>query len=128
MIRQLLYKWFKIDEPPCASCEILKMQLGIVNNEKERLLQTVLSLTQPKVESAPVMIQPQELKRRAIPWNVQRQMLEAEDRKAAQVMAQQAESIKNNIAKLEEEVGIRHDEAVTGSSQEDIQPRQQGLG
>lgn len=123
MIKEILYKLFKIEEKPCEACEVLKMQIGIINNEKERLLQQLLTLTQPRVEPAPIVVQPQELKRRTIPWNVQRQMLEAEDRKRAEIMAQreQADKIAADIARLEKEVGVADAEAIEGSTGSEIQ-------
>lgn len=107
MIKQILYKWFKIEPPPCESCETLKMQLAIANHEKEQMLSTILSFNKP-VESAPTtVIDYEKLRPKMTTWNVRRQMLEAEDRKAAQLLAESKKrSINEQINELENEVGI----------------------
>lgn len=67
----------------CNSCETLKMQLEIVNHEKQKLLDRLL--TPPVVET---VVQPvREVTAPVnIPWNVRRQMLEREDRERAKLM------------------------------------------
>ncbi len=90
MIKELLYKWFGVEEPPCESCETLKMQLSIANHEKQEMLNTILSLAKPSEgNGAAPTVDYEKLKPRMMSWNVRRQMLEAEDRKTAQVQAEQ---------------------------------------
>lgn len=82
----------------CKSCETLKMQLEVTNYEKRKLLDAVLEFNKsPEVKRAdeqPANIN--EIKPRTIPWHVQRQMLEAEDRKKAAVMREVAERAAQN--------------------------------
>lgn len=66
----------------CLSCETLKQQLDRVNYENEKLLNKLLA--EPKVE---ITSQPMEPTRPMnIPWNVRKQMLEAEDREKAKLI------------------------------------------
>jgi hypothetical protein len=66
----------------CESCEILKQQLEITNLEKNKLLGRLLEKPEPEV--APKLV---EVTRPTnIPWNVRRQMLEAEDRERARLI------------------------------------------
>lgn len=91
----------------CQSCETLKMQLSITNHEKEQMLQTILSLSRPQAEAPPTPVDYEKVKPRMTTWNVRRQMLEAEDRRAAQILAEQKKkSVAEQIADLEKEVGI----------------------
>jgi hypothetical protein len=68
----------------CESCETLKHQLEISNHEKKQLLDRLLEKPEPVKEvvrnETPMMLP------RNIPWNVRRQMLEAEDREKARVL------------------------------------------
>jgi hypothetical protein len=101
MIKELMYKWFGLDPIPCATCEVLKETLSIERQFNQVLLQKLLDKGKPEplqeVEEKPVPIQPQ-----FIPWRVRQQMLEAEDRKKAELMrAKGAE-----IEKLEKELGV----------------------
>jgi uncharacterized Zn finger protein (UPF0148 family) len=95
----------------CNSCETLKIQLAIANREKEQMLSSILSFTKPaEVNHAPSQVDPKELKPRMMTWNVRKQMLEAEDRKAAQLIADQVKADREAaISKLEEEVGIKEE-------------------
>lgn len=120
MIKELLYKWFKLDEKPCDSCETLKMQLSIANREKEQLLNTILAYNQPRVAEAPIKVDYEKLPR-PMTWNMRRALLEAEDKKTAQIMAEVKKQAAE-IAKLEKEVGVANDEAVGGSTEEAVQP------
>lgn len=93
----------------CQSCETLKMQLSIANSEKSQLLQSILSLNKPaEVQTAP-SVNYENIKKQAMPWNVRKAMLESEDRKAAQLIAEhkkQADEIAKDISKLEKEVNL----------------------
>jgi hypothetical protein len=105
MIKQILYKWFNIEEPPCASCEALRDQLVHERHEKNLLLQKVFELSSPKEEGPFIHKEPEELKPitpRTMPWRVRQQMLEAEDRKKAETLRKRTEEIEN----LEKEVGV----------------------
>lgn len=92
----------------CQSCETLKMQLSIANHEKQEMLNTILALSKPaEREQTSPAVDYEKLRPRMTTWNVRKQMLEAEDRKAAQVLAEQKKkSIGDQIADLEKEVGL----------------------
>ena len=82
----------------CQTCDYLKQQLEI-----ERQFNKVLfeKLTNKPTESVPINepVPPAQMPKH-IPWRVQKQMLEADDRKAA-IIKQQREK---EIASLEKEV------------------------
>lgn len=103
MIKELLYKWFGIDPIPCAACEVLKESLSIERQLNKVLLQKLLDKGSPEPLSVekeePISIKPQ-----FTPWRVRQQMLEAEDRRQAQLMRDK----KQEIEKLEKELEI-HD-------------------
>ena len=82
------------------------------NRERKELLHKLLSKEQPEPliekSEAPQPIMPQ-----FVPWRVRQQMLEAEDRKKAQLMrdkevemSSSKESVSESIQKLEEELGV----------------------
>jgi hypothetical protein len=84
VIKEILYHWFGVTEPPCKSCEILQRQLDVVNYEKQQLLNSILAKPveqeMKKEEYQPI------LQKKHIPWAVRRQMLEAEDREKAKLL------------------------------------------
>lgn len=104
----------KTEEKVCQSCETLKIQLTIANREKDQMLQSILSLTKPadiEVRSTPTQAELDRVKPKMMTWNVRKQMLEAEDRKLAAVMAEQNKKAEEEkrasaISKLESEVGL----------------------
>lgn len=101
MIKLLFYKWFGLTEEPCETCEILREQLAKSDAERRELLTRLLAKETP--EPSPVKEEEfQPIKPQFIPWRVRQQMLEAEDRKKAQVMNDKAKEIKE----LEDELGI----------------------
>ena len=67
----------------CKSCEVLKEQLASVTHQNKQLMDRLLN-PPVQIESSkpPIEITPP----RNIPWNVRRQMLEAEDREKAKLM------------------------------------------
>jgi len=66
----------------CLSCETLRTQLEISRLENKRLLDKIL--IEPTPVTSPVMMEP--TRPINVPWNVRRQMLEAEDRERAKLM------------------------------------------
>lgn len=101
-----MYKWFRLEPFPCQSCETLKLQLEIANYEKKELLSTILSFSKPP-EIAPAQpLDMEKVKPKLMTWNVRKQMLEAEDRAAAALLAEQR---KKSIESLEKEVGIKEE-------------------
>jgi hypothetical protein len=92
-------------EKPCDSCETLKEQLSIANHEREKLLARIMEKPEPipNVPLAPVTMP------RMVPWNVRRQMLEAEDRARAKAIKEAAkadtpEINKKSVEELEKEM------------------------
>lgn len=104
MIKEILYKWFGIETPPCTGCEAYREQLAIANIEKRQMLESILSFTKPSETGTQPVVNYEELKPRMMTWNVRKQLLEAEDRKKANILAEQKRA--EEIAKLEKEVGI----------------------
>jgi hypothetical protein len=115
MFKELMYKWFDLEPLPCASCETLRMQLAIANDEKRQLLESILHPVDRDITPAsPVLnqVEFEKLKPKMMTWNVRKQMLEAEDRAAAALMREQreknqpTEALKQDIEKLEKELGV----------------------
>jgi len=105
LIKQLMYKWFGLSDPPCETCEVLREQLANSERERRDILTKLLEKDKPeppqivdKEELTP--IQPQ-----FVPWRVRQQMLEAEDRRAAALLKDR----RKEIDKLEVELGVAPD-------------------
>lgn len=97
-----MYKWFGIEPRTCVTCDLLREMLAKSEQERSELLHRLLDKANP--EPPPVVVQ-EEMKpvgQTFVPWRVRQQMLEAEDRKTAQLMKQRNEE----IAKLENELDI----------------------
>jgi len=104
----LLDRWleFRREDRKCKSCIVLENQLFVANNDREKLLDQILELTQPKKE--PVIIN-EEVKHEPIrpaktPWGVRRQLLEQEDRAKAEIIRKRNEAF-GEIAKTVTAVG-----------------------
>ncbi len=100
MIKQLFYKWFGLTDI-CPSCEVLKESLAIERQFNKVLFEKLLD---PKIpEKEPVSIEePQAITPQFIPWRVRQQMLEAEDRKKAEL----TKAKEKEINELEKQLGI----------------------
>jgi hypothetical protein len=103
MIKELMYKWFGLEELPCNTCEVLRAQLDESNRERRELLNRLLEPSKseplpPVKEEELRSIQPA-----FIPWRVKQQILEQEDRKSAELMKQKVKE----IAELEHELGVQ---------------------
>lgn len=89
MIRRLIEKLFGLEPESCMNCETLRSLLEAERNERTRLTQALIEVTNP---SKPVVIsEPQsDLKPIAnhTPWRVRRQSLEQEDRQRARILKQ----------------------------------------
>src|SRR5215471_13714978 len=103
MIRAILYKWFGLTESPCESCEILRERLHSSEAERKDLLARLLDRGKPN----PVVEKPVEkfepILPQYVPWRVKQQMLEAEDRKKAELLRQKNAEIES----LEKELGVK---------------------
>lgn len=107
MIKQLLYKWFGLDPiVPCTTCEVLHLQLAESNRERKELLHKLLDKDKPE----PLITEQEEMKPiqpQFTPWRVRQQMLEAEDRRTAQILKERLKEMEaSKIDVLEQELGI----------------------
>ena len=84
----------------CLSCETLRAQLEISRLENKRLLDRILEKPEPEAPRAPVEISVP----KNIPWNVRKQMLEAEDRERARLLRQAPKP--ESVEDLEKELDI----------------------
>ena len=100
-ISKVLYKIFGLEPEICPVCEVLREQLHKSDAERKELLQRALAPPIQEKEEKPAE-EPVPLTPQFIPWRVRQQMLEAEDRKKAELLKKN----KENIEKLEKEVGI----------------------
>jgi hypothetical protein len=128
------YEFRRETKDYCKSCETYKEQLALANFEKKQLLERVLRVPEAKSPDPIQVPGPTPIMPRIVPYRVQRQMLEAEDRaKAATIRRQQEDenlakqqAAKNvnstqpieenaiSIEQLEKELGV--DDAVRPSS------------
>lgn len=93
---------FKLNYEPCKGCEVLKNQLDIANHEKERLQETLLDLVKPKIHEVPsTAVEP--IRPKIVPWHVKQRELQAQS-------AVEARLRKENVDKLERELGIKNEE------------------
>lgn len=106
MIKELLYKWFGLDNS-CLTCQVLQERLDSSERERKQLLDKVLELSSPKKEVEPeikkedlVPIMPQ-----VVPWRVRQHMLEQEDRAKALLLRDK----QKEIADLEKETGVKQE-------------------
>ena len=72
------------DARQCKSCDILKEQLYIANEDKRRLLDLIVEKN--KVQESLPLSDKQPIKSNYTPWKVKQQMLEAEDREKARIL------------------------------------------
>jgi hypothetical protein len=102
IISKLLYKLFGLTPDTCASCEILRDQLDKSEAERRDLLHKLLEREKPEqvVQQNPEEFKP--IQPQHVPWRVRQQMMEAEDRKQAQLLKQSAQ----DIDALEKELGV----------------------
>lgn len=102
IISELLRKWFGLPSPACETCEVLRIQLARSERKCDELLEKLLS----KQETEPIPVDKEELQpiktTNFVPWHIRQQMLEAEDRKKAELVKQR----EKEIAALERELGI----------------------
>lgn len=109
------------DRKVCQSCEVLTAQLAIANTEKRQLLEAILE-PHKRTETQPAKeIDWKQIRQQQTTWAVRRQMLEAEDRKAAALMKDKA-NVQQQIADLEKNLGVEHAKSLRPSNQENFQP------
>jgi len=115
------------DNKVCQSCETLKMQLAIANAEKKQMLEALLEKPKDIIEVQKPKTDDKEPLPRAMSWNVRRQLMEAEDRKSAELMRKQREESEKlrqpkSIKDLEKELEISDVEAIGRNDEEVVQP------
>ena len=93
----------------CPTCESLRTQLERVQAENQRLMNHLLNPPKPEERTGPPKV-PEPIPPRTIPWNVRRQMLEAEDREKARILRDKEEEVKAENEILEKEVGVANGE------------------
>lgn len=110
-LRELLeiraeYQGLKKDIQHCESCETLKTQLSIANQEKKALLDRILEKPEPIPTPDDIELKP--IYPRGVSWNTRRQMLETESREAAKLLRQKKEEGPDRITieELEKELDI----------------------
>lgn len=110
MIKEILYKLFRIEPLPCNTCEVLRGMLEQTNSEKKYLLEQLLKEPEIIQETSTEEFKPIKTTK-FTPWHVRRQILEAEDRKQAQIIKdkkkEMEEAAKLQVDKLEKELGVQ---------------------
>jgi hypothetical protein len=93
----------RASEKICQSCETLRYEVDRLRADNERLLNRLLEKPESNTErsEAPIPLTVP----RSMPWKVRQQMLEAEDRKAAQ-LRKQAPKPSDDTEELERELGV----------------------
>jgi len=118
VIKELFYKWFGLEPPTCLTCEVLRSQLDESNIERRELLTRLLERDKPEPVSSAKTDELQPIRPQFTPWRVRQQMLEAEDRKQAQLLREKqkemSESRKPNIEELEKELEIPQEGTANG--------------
>lgn len=92
----------------CNSCEVLKMECARLQIENDKLLNRILEKPTPEPVPDTSDLKPINSGLHKT-WNVRRQMLEQEDRKAAQLRKEAAQN-SPTIQELEKEMDIIHEE------------------
>lgn len=93
----------------CESCETLKGQLAIANHQIEVLQRTIINPPEVIQEVGPPKQEFQVIKPRIVPWKVQQQMLEREDREKARALKTAGKPdapASKSIEELEKELGV----------------------
>lgn len=88
----------------CKTCEALSYEIERLRSENERLLARVLEKPE-KVVDRTVAPEPMAPLPRRVPWRVRQQMLEAEDRQKARILAT-APKPDASIEELEQEMDL----------------------
>lgn len=104
MIKQILYKWFGLTDPPCETCDVLREQLTHSERERVMLLNKLLERDKPEPPQSRDEAELKPIQPQFVPWRVRQQMLEAEDRKTAQLRRDK----QKEIEALEKELGVEN--------------------
>lgn len=98
------------DSKVCRSCETLKEQIESIRSENKRLLDRLLEKPAPEPEQKSVEI----TRPINIPWNVRKQMLEAEDRERAKLLRNAPKPIPTEDLEKDLEIAATQRETQTG--------------
>ena len=102
----------------CESCEVLKLQLAMANEEKQQLLDRILN---PVIKPESKLIDTPNLKPlmpTSMSWSARRQMLEAEDRaKARALRNNDAVKVSNSQSRVSNPLSIPEIERELGVSE-----------
>jgi hypothetical protein len=123
----MLLLFHKLFNPHCPHCkeereeagrnltvEVLQLEIARLREENKRLLDRILEKPEEPKPVQEVDLQP--IRSKTLPWNVKRQMLEAEDRRQAQILRAQ----KDEVNRLEKEMGVND---AVGSSDAQVETR-----
>lgn len=95
----------KLETKVCDSCEVLKLQLSIMNQNNKELMNRILE--RPEVEDkSDVENKYVPINKHEVPFRVRREMLEREDRAKAKSLKLAAKPDSSQIEELEKELGI----------------------
>lgn len=94
----------KLETKVCDSCEILKLQLSIMNQNNKELMNRILE--KPEPESKPDVESFVPINKHEVPFRVRREILEREDRAKAKSLKLAAKPDSSQIEELEKELGI----------------------
>lgn len=95
----------------CESCETLKLQLALANDEKKQLLNRLLEKPE-KTETEQEIVNPKAILPNRLTFSARRQMLEAEDRARAKVIRDNSaikpvtSSKAVTVEEIEKEIGV----------------------
>jgi hypothetical protein len=106
LISTLLRKWFGLPlVPACNTCDLLRDLLERSELERKELMHKLLDRGVPEPAPSLPLEELKPITPQFIPWRVKREMLEQEDRRAAQLMRDKAKEIQD-ISQLEKELGV----------------------
>lgn len=118
------------EERVCNSCETLRHQLDNANYEKRQLMDVVVRLTFPsQQEQVPKSDEPKAIQPKGtLAWKIRRGLLEAEDRRQAQIMREATERERTNVAKEPERGPSGGIAAVIEDKKQSIEELEKELG
>lgn len=76
MIRQILYKWFNVEEERCQSCEVLKQLVASQQEQIRELIQGIIPKQKEEYKDAQMKFE--SINPLAVPFRLKRAQLERE--------------------------------------------------
>jgi hypothetical protein len=120
MIKELLYKLFNVEPFPCATCEVLQIQLEDAQRQNRFLLDKLLTKDTPPVETPTPVEELQPLGNRFVPFRVRQAALEAEDRAKAEVMRKNREEVEQAKKRVVNAPSIAQQQASIDSLEKEL--------